>query len=287
MNEGTGEMEYDIKYTGFPEDEAYEYDKPASEVESPEGFEGAGDEDADKTGATVDEKEEDEEDNFDKLQAQMEQSGGGDDEEEGDEALPVFSKGDKVHGHIVEEDEWYAATVVEARTNEGTGEMEYDLRYTGFPEEEAYEYDKPASEVASPEEFEEPVGGGGVGEYEDSAEDSAEEEEEDENESEAEKNFRRTSLQASVEDLHNIEEEASDEVFDEDEDDLSRFLTQFGCDHLDLYDAIADACGGSTCEALVAAGERTIHKAGAASGLTITKVRRLYKEAQAQAEVNR
>ena len=62
-------------------------------------------------------------------------------------APPSLKVGDKVHGLFVEEDEWYKAHVVAVRTDPGSGAVLYDIKYDGFPEEEAYDYDKPAEEV--------------------------------------------------------------------------------------------------------------------------------------------
>mmetsp|Transcript_59081 Transcript_59081/g.101746 ORF Transcript_59081/g.101746 Transcript_59081/m.101746 type:complete len:153 (-) Transcript_59081:144-602(-) len=151
--------------------------------------------------------------------------------------------------------------------SEGTNEMEYDIKYTGFPEEEAYEYGKPVTEVASPEEFE--------GSEE---EEEEEEEEDDEDEPEEEKRFRRTSIHSSADDLHEIQEENSEDAYDEDEDDLSRLLAEFDLGS-EFYEPIADACGGSTYADIVSAGERNIAKAG----VSMLKVRKLFKEAKARA----
>ena len=63
--------------------------------------------------------------------------------------------GDTVHGHKVEDDEWYAATVIGVHEDEDSGKTLYDIKYSGFLEDEAYEYNKPVAEIGIAEEYEE------------------------------------------------------------------------------------------------------------------------------------
>ena len=48
----------------------------------------------------------------------------------------------------------YKAHVIAVRRDPRSGELSYDVKYDGFDEAEAYDYGKPAEEVAAPEEFE-------------------------------------------------------------------------------------------------------------------------------------
>jgi len=138
MDPLTGQMEYDLKYDGFAEEDAYENSKPAAEVLSPEEFEA----ESEPVSSSVRSSKKD---SGDEEQASL------------SDGPRIFKIGDRAHGRIEEdgEENWYAAKILAVRENAETGEVVYDLKYKGFPEEDAYENNKPAGEVLPSSDFEE------------------------------------------------------------------------------------------------------------------------------------